>query len=168
MEMPTRRFQLRMDVDPVLIPAARQFVTHALEGYLDDADLIASAAIAAHELLEDSVKYSRDSNAELSMLLEQVAPDMRQLTLRLRTSTNPCHTDRLRNSVSEIVGCADPVAMYVSLIRRHAHDPAVFGLGFARIHAEGRMELALDISVELVTITARATVAATSSVFVAR
>jgi hypothetical protein len=154
------RLELRMDANPLLVSVTRRFVEQALETLVDDADLISRAAMAAHELMENAAKYARQGKAELSVLFDRTDHGAGQLTLRLCNAASPAHIDRLREIFSAIDGCDDPLTMYVGLMRRHAHDMAISGLGLARIRAEGEMTLALDIDGEMATIAARVTVPA--------
>ena len=158
MEARALRLELRLDARPHLVSVTRRFVEQALQTLVDDADFVARAAMAAHELLENAAKYARQGKAELSVVLSRAAGGTEELTLRLCNAASPDHIARLREIFSAIDGCADPLAMYVDLMRRNAHDLDMSGLGLARIRAEGEMTLALDIDGEVATIAARAPV----------
>jgi hypothetical protein len=160
MEGRALRLELRMDASPLLVSVTRRFVEQALETFIDDADLVSRVAMAAHELLENAAKYARQGKAELSIVLDREGAGAGTITVRLCNAAAPAHIDRLREIFSTIHGCDDPLTMYVGLMRRHANDMAISGLGLARIRAEGDMTLALDIDGEVATIAAHATVAA--------
>lgn len=163
MESRPLRLELRMDASPLLVSVTRRFVEQALGTFVEDADLVSRAAMAAHELLENAAKYAEQGKAVLSVVLDRVGRDAGRLTLRLCNSASPAHIDRLREIFSTIQSAEDPLVMYVGLMRRHAHDMDVSGLGLARIRAEGDMNLALDIDGEVATIAVHATVPADSA-----
>ena len=154
------RLELRLDANPLLVSVTRRFVEQALETALDDADLVSRVAMAAHELLENAAKYARQGQAVLSVVIDRAGSEPGQLTISLCNAASPMHIDRLREIFSTIDGCEDPLTMYVGLMRRHAHEVDISGLGLARIRAEGEMMLDLAIEGEVATIAAHATVPA--------
>jgi hypothetical protein len=155
------RLELRLDASPDLVSVTRRFLEEAMGRFVDDADLVSRAAMAAHELLENAAKYAQHGTAELSLIVDGHA-GARRLTLRLSNSTSAAHIGRLREIFSEIGGCQDPQALYVGLMRRNAHETDISGLGLARICAEGEMTLDLQIDGEHATIAAQTAMPATT------
>src|SRR5262245_46506155 len=120
MEARALRLELRMDANPLLVSVTRRFVEQALGTFVEDADLVSRAAMAAHELLENAAKYACHGKAELSVVLDRVGREAGQLTLRLCNSASPANIDRLREVFSAIEGCDDPLVMYLGLMRQNA------------------------------------------------
>jgi hypothetical protein len=149
------RLELSMDTSAQLVSVTRRFVEEALEKISSDADLVSRVAMSAHELLENATKYARRGRAQLSVHVEGERTGTRTLTLRLSNTTTATHIDRLRQVFSEIDATDDPLALYVTLMRRNAHERDISGLGLARIRAEGEMTLKLNIDGETATIVAR-------------
>jgi anti-sigma regulatory factor (Ser/Thr protein kinase) len=150
--------EMRFNANPRLVSPMRRFVEEALEKVVNDLSLVSRVATAAHELLENASKYSRDSKATLC--LSMTAGPERRLCLRLENTTGPEHADRLKQSVSEIDNCGDLMTYYLALMRRNARLAARGGLGLARIRVECEMQLALTIDQGRATITAETAVPA--------
>jgi len=164
METRPLRLELRMDATISLVSVTRRYVESALEKVCDDADLVGRAAVATHELLENAARYSRKADIGLRVTLERAgAGGESQVTLHVSNSASPAHVDRLKRSFAELDACEDPLALYVTLMRRNARDTAISGLGLARVRAEGEMTLALNVQGEVVTIVARTQVLAGAS-----
>ncbi len=122
------------------IGSLRSALSELCRPYLTDPDQLSRVLLAAHELLENIVKYSTGSVAEFHVALE--ACDAR-IQVRLRTK-NRAHPDRLDDACQRLdaLGAApDPVAHYDELIRSSAGRRDVSGLGLARIPAESEMRL---------------------------
>ncbi|MET0795153.1 MAG: ATP-binding protein, partial [Polyangiaceae bacterium] len=110
------------------IGSLRSAVSDLCRPYLTDPDQLSRVLLAAHELLENIVKYSIGSSAEFHVALE--ASDAR-LRVRLRTK-NRAHPDRLddaRRRLDALCAASDPVAHYDDLIRASAGRRDVSGLG---------------------------------------
>jgi hypothetical protein len=107
---------------------------------LADADGLSRLLLAAHELLENIVKYSVGEAAEFHLLLETKATG---LVIRLRTK-NRAAPERMADAqwrLDALANAGDPVAHYDELIRESARRRDVSGLGLARIPAESEMQL---------------------------
>ena len=143
-----------MDTSAQLVSVTRRFVEEALEKVSTDADLVSRVAMSAHELLENAAKYARLGRAQLSVQVEGER-GARTLTLRLSNTTSAIHIDRLRQVFSELDATDDPLALYVTMMRRNARERDISGLGLARIRAEGEMTLNLKIEGDTATIVAR-------------
>jgi hypothetical protein len=118
----------------------RALLTDLCKPHLADADGLSRLLLAAHELLENIVKYSIGEAAEFHLLLETKATG---LLVRLRTK-NRAAPERMADArwrLDALARAADPIAHYDELIRESAGRRDVSGLGLARIPAESEMEL---------------------------
>ena len=118
----------------------RTLLSDLCKPHLADADGLSRLLLAAHELLENIVKYSVGEAAEFHLLLEAKASG---LLFRLRTK-NRAAPERLADArwrLDALAAAEDPIAHYDELIRESAGRRDVSGLGLARIPAESEMEL---------------------------
>jgi len=118
----------------------RTLLSDLCKPHLADADGLSRLLLAAHEMLENIVKYSIGEAAEFHLLLEAQASG---LLVRLRTK-NRAAPERMADArwrLEALANARDPVAHYDQLIRESAGRQDVSGLGLARIPAESEMEL---------------------------
>jgi hypothetical protein len=118
----------RPDADAVSV--VRRFVEDFTSGGL---------AMAAHELLENAVKYSLDGQARVRLECD----DDGRCLLRLSNRASAEHRAGLARAVAELAAAGDPFMHYQALMRRTMHQEGS-GLGLARIAAEADMSLALE------------------------
>ena len=148
----TQASKLRAHVSLTLcfVPLAEQIdglrttLSDLCKPYLLDADDLSRVLLAAHELLENIVKYSLGGAAEFHFALECTEPGLR---VRLRTK-NLAHPDRLtdvRRRLDALRAAPDPISHYDELIRAAAGRRDGSGLGLARIPAESELELGYAI-----------------------
>ena len=118
----------------------RTLLSDLCKPHLADADGLSRLLLAAHEMLENIVKYSIGEAAEFHLLLEAQTSG---LLVRLRTK-NRAAPERMADArwrLEALAKARDPVAHYDQLIRESAGRQDVSGLGLARIPAESEMEL---------------------------
>lgn len=111
-----------------------------------------SVAMAAHELLENVVKYSTDGT---SCFDAEIYDRGGQAYVRLctRNAAAPERADDLRRLVERITRASDPIALYDELIvASPLRDES--GLGLARVRAEGDMSIACSEEGHVITIVA--------------
>ena len=135
------------------IGSLRSALSDLCKPYLTDPDQLSRVLLAAHELLENIVKYSTGGVAEFHVALE--ARDAR-IRVRLRTK-NRAHRDRLDDAcqrLDALDAASDPVAHYDELIRSSAGRRDVSGLGLARIPAESEMRLQYAVDQDWLVLTA--------------
>ena len=135
------------------IGSLRSAVSELCKPHLSDADELSRLLLAAHELLENIVKYSAGGVAEFHFELEGSDAGLRA---RLRTK-NRALPERLadtRRRLDALAAARDPVAHYDELIRAAAGRRDGSGLGLARIPAESEMRLRYAIERDELTLTA--------------
>jgi hypothetical protein len=112
---------------------------------IDDRDTTSRLHMAAHELVENVLKYGSTPEVGLEFELER-RNDRQIVRLRTRNTAAPEQLDEVTRRVSELRAAPDPVAYYDRLIRSTAPMVGVSGLGLARIRAEAGLDV--DCSVE--------------------
>jgi hypothetical protein len=134
-----------------LVSVVRRFVGAFYERVLTDADLAGRVALAAHELLENAVKYSVDGETYIRMdVLEH------EVVIRTRNRADPDHVRVVRDRLEALRDSGDPDGFYHALIRDSARAPQRGGLGLGRVASEAGMELSMVVDANgLVELTAR-------------
>jgi len=118
----------------------RALVSDLCKPHLGDADGLSRLLLAAHELLENIVKYSTGDAAEFHLLLETEASGLR-VRLRTKNRAAPERMADARWRLDALAAARDPIAHYDELIRDSAGRRDVSGLGLARIPAESELSL---------------------------
>ena len=129
----------------------RHLVEKLHKRFLLDREDVSRLAMAAHELLENAVKFSADGSA----------------TLRIEVGDEICVTTRNRArtpDVADLVAIAaeldaapDPMLFYLGLMKRSPSSRG--GLGLGRIAAEGEMKIGFEVDGDVVQVRARSTLA---------
>jgi hypothetical protein len=135
-------FELAFQPSVALTSLVRRFVSEFYAHVLRDPDLVARLALATHELLENTIKYSVDGESVLRVAIERASG---VVTVHTSNRSDTGHIDSLRGRFAEMNAAADPFAFYQTLLRRTAHEKNGSGLGLARIRYEGEMDLALEV-----------------------
>ncbi|HWO09850.1 MAG TPA: hypothetical protein VNN80_10235 [Polyangiaceae bacterium] len=112
---------------------------------IDDLETTSRLHMAAHELVENVLKYGQSPEIGLEFELER-GDDLSVVRLRTRNTADPEQLREVTRRVSELKAAADPVAYYDGLIRSTASIVGMSGLGLARIRAEAGLDV--DCSVE--------------------
>lgn len=118
----------------------RSLLSDLCKPHVADPDGLSRLLLAAHELLENIVKYSVGEVAEFHLRLEAKASG---LVVRMSTK-NRAAPERMADArwrLDALAAANDPIAHYDELIRESAGRRDVSGLGLARIPAESEMEL---------------------------
>jgi hypothetical protein len=141
------------------ISATRRFVSDVAVECLRDRDWTSRVALATQELLENSLKYSVDGAAALTIA---IAPDDHGATVsvRVRSRGQAVHVVVLRRLLQEIGNASDPMAYYLDVMRRSAKQTDGSGLGLARIRAETEMSLSAEFDGDDVCVLAQGRVVA--------
>jgi hypothetical protein len=137
-------FELSFSPNVELISVVRQFVQTFYERILKDEDFTSRLGVAAHELLENAVKFSCDGVTHIRVDVQQDAQGY-VVTITTRNRADPQHLETLKQLMDELVSAQDPLAYYQLLMRRSAKRLTGSGLGLGRIRAEAEMQLAYSI-----------------------
>jgi hypothetical protein len=128
------------DADP---DAVRRFVQSHYGALLGDADLLYRVSMAAHEFIENAVKYARDGAARFTIELvpppEGGAPCV---AISLWNRADEHHLQELRRIFAEMAAASDAATDYDMRLRAPGRKGGA-GAGLARIRAEGQMRLSL-------------------------
>ena len=120
---------------------------------IEDLETTSRLHMAAHELVENVLKYG--SSPEIGLEFELERGDTRSIVrLRTRNTAAPEQLLEVARRVSELKAAADPVAYYDRLIRSTAPIVGTSGLGLARIFVEANMDVEIELTDERVCIKA--------------
>jgi hypothetical protein len=134
-----------------LISTVRRFTEQFYEQTLDDRDMSERVALATHELLENAVAYSVDSEASVRV---EIAADYIVVTTWNRAK--PDRLAELKAMIETINAAHDADGHYQAMMRKAAYRTDGSGLGLARIRAEAGMSITCTLEADRVCIAARA------------
>ncbi len=117
-----------------------------------EADEIHSAAMAAHELVENLVKYSAGGTSSFEIEIRENG-DRAFVRLQTRNRAVAEHIRGAQQLVERMGGSADPITVYDELVATSPHRKGS-GLGLARIRAEAGMDLVYSAEGGFITIVA--------------
>lgn len=154
-------FELQFKPSVMLVSVVRRFVNDFYSEFLGDPDGTSRVALATHELLENAVKYSVDGATTVWIEVaarEQGNSGGREVRIGLRNRSDAANIANVERVVAEIREIGDAFAAYQKLMMQAAKTKDRFGLGIARICAEGEMEMDCKIEGNEVTLEATTTV----------
>ena len=134
----------------------RRYLFDVLKRVLASEDEADRMALAAHELIENLVKYSNDASSSLEIDVQE-REGATHVTVRTRNSVAPERLRDLEDMLSSVATAPDPVAIYDKLLASSPNRKGS-GLGLARIRAEADMKLSYAVEGEEVTILAESVV----------
>ena len=148
--------ELKFCPSPELIPIVRRFVSAFYERLLSHADVASRLALATHELLENTVKFSVDGVSPIHL---GVVPLGHETEVSIRTWNRSSERDRANAAaiVDEMNGSQNLFDYYQQVMRRNAKRRDGSGLGLARICAEAEMSLSCEVNGDELCLVARAT-----------
>ncbi len=123
---------------------------------IEDLEITSRLHMAAHELVENVLKYGSTPEVGLEFELERLA-DKSFVRLRTRNTAAPEQLREVARRVSELREAPDPIAYYDRLIRSTAPMAGMSGLGLARIVAEAGLDVSCSVEGREVSIVVQAT-----------
>jgi hypothetical protein len=147
--------ELNFTLSPELVAIVRRFVAAFYERLVSHADAASRMALATHELLENSVKFSRDGMATIHLSISP-GPKATEISIRTSNQSTPENRDNAIRIVGELQSSGDAFAYYQQIMRQNAKRRDGSGLGLARICAEAEMTLACEVSGDELALVARA------------
>jgi hypothetical protein len=149
------RVSLTLSFEPFAeqIASLRSAVSDLCAPYVADADELSRVLLAAHELLENIVKYSSGGMAEFHFSLDSTEGGLRA-RLRTKNRAVPERLSDTQRRFDALSAARDPVAHYDEMIRESAGRRDGSGLGLARILAESEMALQHRVEHGILIITA--------------
>jgi two-component sensor histidine kinase len=148
---------LTLDLRPrrALVSKTREFLADLCEGIIRDPDETYRVTMAAHELLENLVKYSSGtSRFEICLYREE---GQEYVAIDTNNPASAASLLELGRLFQRFESMANTKTAYEALIRT-SETRSGSGLGLARIRAEARMRLTCHIVGERVSLRARAPV----------
>jgi len=112
--------------------------------------------MAAHELVENVLKYGTTPEVGLEFELERGDVES-YVRLRTRNTAAPEQLEEVTRLVTELRAAVDPIAYYDKLIRSTAPVIGMSGLGLARIRAEAGLDVNCSVEGREVSIVVQAT-----------
>jgi hypothetical protein len=137
-----------------LLTQTREFVSSFCGTFVRDPDIIYRVTIAAHELLENSIKYSCDGTTNMSIELHS-EETKNLVSIRSENRATPERVLAVRDTIERIRDALDPLDLYCEMIRASVEGNSHSGLGLARICAEAACELDYSICGERLAILAQ-------------
>jgi hypothetical protein len=149
--------ELRLSPSPELIPIVRRFISAYFKRLLSSADAASRLALATHELLENSCKFSTDGASSIRLAAAPRSGGT-EVSVRTRNRCREVDSDNVAALLAEMKGAADRFGFYQEIMRRNAKRHDGSGLGLARISAEAEMDLTCELREDELSLTARTTV----------
>jgi hypothetical protein len=152
--MTARTFELAGSIELQDVPDVRRFVEKLHRRIVHDGDDVSRVIMAAHELLENAVKFSADGSATLHI---EVTPGAHEVCITTRNRARPSDVEDLRRIAAELGAATDPMSFYLSQMHRSPETRG--GLGLGRVAAEGEMAVQVKLDGDVVEINARSALA---------
>ena len=127
-----------------LVSVVRSFVKQFYDRVIEDPDLTWRLALAAHEMLENAVKFAVDNTTRLHL---QVQREQAAIVVRIMTKNraNQETIAGLHETIRGIRASSDPAAHYQTMMRAATRRTSGSGLGLGRIQAEALLNLEYSV-----------------------
>lgn len=136
---------LELDVGPAadmtLATRIREFLSNTYGPLIRDTRAESVITLAAHELVENIIKYGAEGRRSLTVQLDSRNREVRLVT---HNQATPEQLTKLRAKLDRICQTSTPEALYDEFIAESA-DSDESGLGLIRIRAEADMDLSYKI-----------------------
>lgn len=152
--MTPTKFELVGAIELDDVPDVRRFVEKVHRRIVHDRDDVSRVIMAAHELLENAVKFSSDGSATLHIEITAGS----QVCITTRNRANAADLEDLRRIADELESADDAMAFYLSQMQRKPTTRG--GLGLGRVAAEGEMDVQVKLDGDVVEINARSALVA--------
>jgi hypothetical protein len=152
-------FELSFSPNVRLVAPVRRFVSEFYARALGDPEVSSQLAVATHELLDNTVRYSVDGNTTIRIGIQREGGEL-HVTIHTRNRAPSGHIEALRQILDELRATDDPDQHYQVMMRRSVQRKEGSGLGLGRIHAETGMNVEYRIDGDEVHLTAHAAFAA--------
>jgi anti-sigma regulatory factor (Ser/Thr protein kinase) len=138
---------LRMSPSWMFVDDLRRFVESFCAASCPGVDREEQLALAAHELVQNAIAYASAPGVELKLQLDRETGRVR---VSVTNAADPEHTELLRARLAEISGEADPLAAYLTAMRKAPDERG--GLGLPRVRYEAALELRIEAAGGRVTV----------------
>jgi hypothetical protein len=149
--------ELQFCPSPEFVPIVRRFVSTFYEKLLSRADVASRLALASHELLENTVKFSVDRVSSIHLAVTRGDHEI-AISIRTRNRASAADSTSANAIVRDIKRATDTFAYYQEVMRSSARRSDGSGLGLARISAEAEMTLDCEIDGDELVLVASAVV----------
>jgi anti-sigma regulatory factor (Ser/Thr protein kinase) len=137
------------------VSTVRRFVREFCAEMIGDPDATSRIALATHELLENTVRYSLDGKTAIRVeVRREKGATFVEIQTRNRASRE--NATSLALLLEEMARAPDPNEFYLTLMKRTASRGDGSGLGMGRIRAEGEMQVRYRIEGDVVALHAEA------------
>lgn len=136
-------FEFTFGANVELVNVVRRFVEDAYARLLGDKTEGARVGIATHELMENAIKASKST----SRVRIELQAGSGESTIQIRTWNPISRWDLavLTQAIKELGAVTDGDAHFMKLMHKLANSKTGSGLGLARVFAEARMTLSLEV-----------------------
>lgn len=141
-----------------LVSVTRNFVSEFYNEILADPDATSRIALATHELLENTVKYSADGATRLRIEVVVGQGATGEVMITTSNRVRPENALEIRRLFDAMAAQPDPFVYYQQMMRQSLNRRHGSGLGLARIRAEGEMAMSCELESERVSIVAKTSV----------